>query len=314
MSLFNLCKNSFLSLMIKVQLILFISLGVPYVGFAQGYLKTEYVTSSSLTEYDTGNKFGSGDLLKVSGMYNFSFFNKLNDRKQITSWSMAIHGAYGVMNNREEAIKLNPHKIINLGANINYLHPISKKWSLLVTIGAGIYASPDQITGKSILINGGVIFIRNIKDNLRFGIGVGLTNSYGVPLILPMSIFNWNLSGKYEVSVNLSNGIEVNGGVKFGDKFKLKLQAIETDGMSSVMNINGKSMIYSTIIMRSYLRPEYKISNSSILYLGAGATWFRGTGLTERSIKEFFKAFGGDNQQLDFAGAGYFTVGFCYGF
>lgn len=185
---------------------------------------------------------------------------------------------------------------------------------MLVSLGAGVFSAPNEISSKAILANGCVIFIRRVRDNLSFGIGAGLTNSYGLPLILPMGLFNWSLSGKYEVNVNLANGMQVDGGIKFSDKFKLKLVPIEMDGMSSVMDVEGESMIYSAILVRSYLRPEYKIGRSSALYLGAGGTWFRGTGMSKRSLKDFLENFGGGEKQLDFTGSGYFTIGYTHDF
>lgn len=281
---------------------------------AQGYLKTEYMSASSLKD-GNGDKFGSGDLLKISGGYNLTFSAKQNERKQMTLWAASINGSYGISNNSGEAVNLNPDRILNASINLTHVRPVSTRWSLLVTLGGGVYSAPDAITEKSILANGGAIFIYKVRDNFDLGVGAGLTNAYGIPIIMPMFTTNWQLSGKYEVKVSMASGMEISGAMKFGDKFKLKLVAIEMDGMSSVVDVNGESMIYASATIRSWLSPEYKIGKSSTLFLGVGGTWARSSDLTKRTLKDFFKTFSKDEEdKLNFAPTGYFTVGFRYGF
>lgn len=57
---------------------------------AQGYLKSEYMPSSPFG-YEEGDKFGSGDLLKISGGYSLPFAVKVNERGQIRMWAASIH-------------------------------------------------------------------------------------------------------------------------------------------------------------------------------------------------------------------------------
>lgn len=266
-------------------------------------------------ENKAGEKFGSGDLLKITGRYTLPISMKQNDLGQITMWNASIYGAFGVLSNKGEALDFNRDKILNTSINISHMRPISPKWSMVATLGGGIYSAPNAITAKSILVNGGVIFLYKVRPNLDLGVGLGLTNSYGFPIALPMSIVNWRLSGKYEVKVDIASGMEISGAMKLNDKFKLKLIAMELDGMSAVMDIDGESMIYGTTIMKSWLSTEYKTGKSSTLFLGAGSTWMRSVTLSKRSLKDFFtNMFNDQNNHLGFTPSGYFTAGFKYGF
>lgn len=280
---------------------------------AYGLVKTEYITPSSFKD-ENGNSFGSGDLWMLSGRYAFPLATRQNDSGQPIIWSASIYGAYGILTNKDMTEDVNPDKILNTSINLAHLRPISKKWHLMATLGAGIYSAPDAVTAKSILVNGAAIFIYKLRNNLDVGIGLGLTNSYGVPLVMPMSYINWRLSGKYEVKVDITNAMEISGALKLNDDVKLRLVAIEMGGMSSVTNVEGTSMIYATTTMKSYVSPEFKAGKSSTIYLGLGGTWMRPVTFTKRTFKGFWDSMFNDERDLHFGTAGYVTVGFRYGF
>lgn len=281
---------------------------------AQGYIRSDYLFSSTFKD-ENGNKLGSGDLSKMSGRYTHTFSAKQNDWKQITAWSATLSGTYGILNNRNMLNGMNPDEILNINLSVAHIRPLSKKWSLITSLGVGVYSEPNHITAKSILANGGAIFIYKVNDKLDVGLGVGLTNSYGVPIIMPMSYLKFNLTGKYELKIDLSTKIEVSATAKYSDRFKLKLVAIEMDGISAVMKRDGKSMIYSSTMMRSYLAPEFKITKSSTIFFGVGGAWSRSAQLSERTLKSFWNNFkDDDNEKYRFKPTGYLTIGFRYGF
>lgn len=285
-------------------------------SFAQGFLQTEYMTSSAFrNEEGERVKFGSGDLLKVTGRYNIPLSVKQNDSGQPVVWTATVSGAYGILDNSGDATDFNPDKILNAGINLSHVRPISEKWSMVATLGGGIYSEPNAISFNSILINGGVIFLYRIRPNFDIGIGAGLTNAYGLPVIMPMVAVSWRLSGKYEVKADVAGGLEISGAMRLNDRFKLRLIAMEMDGMSAVMKVNGESMIYATAIMKSWVSAEYRTGRTSAFYLGAGSSWMRSATLSKRSLKDFFRnLFDDKNEELGFSGAGYFTIGFKYGF
>lgn len=285
---------------------------IPVHSLAQGFIKSDYLFSSQLKDKE-GNKFGSGDLFKVSADYTLPFSIKQNSSGQVRAWSATLSGDYGVFNNKNLTDVINPDKVVNLNFNIAHIRPISKRWYLMASLGAGIYSEPNSITAKSILASGGAIFVYKMKHNLDLGVGAGLTNSFGVPIIMPMVYLKWQLTGKYEIKADLTNAMEISGSVKLCNWFKVKLTAIEMDGMSAVMDVDGKSMIYSSTIIKSYLTPEFRLSKSCTFYLGGGGTWARSVKLSKRSFKGFLDTFK-ENNDLEFRPTGYLTVGFRYGF
>lgn len=280
---------------------------------AQGYVKSDYLFSSTFRN-DVGDKLGSGDLWKISGRYTLPFSMKRNNDGQITAWSATISGSYGILHNKNMVNNIHPDEILNTNLSIAHVRPLSAKWSLIASLGGGIYAEPNAITAKCILASGGAIFVYKVSNRLNVGVGLGLTNSYGVPIVMPMAYLKWDLPGKYEIKVDLSTQVEISAATKLTDRLKLRLVGIEMDGMSAVREVEGESMIYSTTMMRSYLTSELKVGKSSTLFLGGGGVWTRSAKLSKRSLKSFWNSFKDDDDKLRFNPTGYLTVGFRYGF
>ena len=163
-----------------------------------------------------------------------------------------------------------------------------------------------------LLANGAIIFVYKLRKNLDLGIGAGLTNSYGIPMILPMMYFSWRNAGRYELKVDMSSGMKVSVATWLNKKLKLELTALDMDGMSAVMEVDGKSKIYSTVMLRSYISPSYQLSRKTAVYLGVGGNWIRGISMSDRSLKGFLNNFKNDEDEPCFRPTLRLTVGFRY--
>jgi len=290
-------------------------LGLSGNCFAQVSLKSDYYFTSPLTNKEDG-KFGKGDFFKISGRYTLPFSVKQNSSGQLSIWAATLSGSYGMSDYKNLTIDIIPDRIINFNLSVSHMRSLSQKWFMIASLGGGIYSQPDAISAKSILVNGNIIYIYRLLDNLDVGIGVGVSTSYGVPMVMPMSYIKYKITGKYELNFEAANSMQISASAKFGDRFKLKLVAMEMDGMSAVMNIEGKSKIYSSAIMRSYLNPEYRIGKSSILYVGAGVALLRSAKISDRTLKYFWETFDDkdDANSYRFKPTWYFNIGFKYGF
>ena len=298
-------------LLLYAAMLLFFFL--PHCILAQGYIRSDYLSSSTFRD-EAGNKLGAGSLVKISGGYSLPFSVRQNRLNQPTAWSASVSGTYGELRNRGVARELNPEKIVNVGLNLSHVRPLSDKWMLIASVGGGIYSEPDKITTESLLASGGAIFVYKMNNRLDLGVGLGLTNSYGVPIVMPMLYVKWDLPGRYEVKVNFSTQMEIAAAARFGERFRLKLVAIEMDGLSAVVKREGQSMIYSSAMIRSFLTPELRIGKSACLFAGGGGVWSRTSDLTKRSLKSFWNKFKEGDDGFYFKPSGYVTVGFRYGF
>jgi hypothetical protein len=294
-------------------MLLVLALGTSLKSHAQAYFKTEYATSSSFRDENNVETGGSGDMLKMQGGVSLPLKYKKYDDGKIKAFAVSVDAAYGIFNNRSISADLHPDRILNTTVSLTYLTPIGNKWSLLAVLGGGIYSNPSQITANSILGSGGTVFIYHVLNNLDIGVGVGVTNSYGAPMVLPMGYVNWQLDGKYEAKVSMLENMEISGAVKLNDFFKLRLIGFELDGMSAVMNVDGKSKLFGTMSMKSGLQVDFRTGKQSSIQITGGGNWYRDAVVVNRSIKDYFRWFG---REFDpsFKTSGYFSIGYKYGF
>ncbi len=282
-------------------------------SYGQGRISYDYISGSTLKD-KLGNKYGSGNMQILSGSYNIPLSIKYNDRKQLTAWNAYIYGAYSTLSNQGEAKDFNPGNILNGSLNISHIRPLSEKWSFIASAGGGIYAPAGEISAKSILANGGIVFVYRLNQNVNIGIGAGLTNSYGVPMVLPMLYFNWQKMSKYEFKIDMSSGLKISAATWLNKRIKVEFTALEMDGMSAVTTIEGKSKIYSTVMLKSYISPSFRINEKTNFFLGIGGNWVRGISISDRSLKGFIDSFKEDDDNPEFGVALRLTAGFQYSF
>ena len=282
------------------------------MGHCQGFINYENVASTTLKD-KYGNRYGTGDLKRIGGRFSLPLSRSLNERNQPTAWGLTLSASYSKMNNEEESQELNPDEVLNTTLTISHTRPLSERWSLQASLGAGIYAMPDEIRWQSILANGAVFFIYRLHDNLSIGLGGGLTNSYGAPILLPMGYLNWKTNGRYNVIIDIANAPKVKVATQIGNAVKMELTAIEIDGMSAVINVDGKYKLYSSTMLRSGLTASLRVFDKASIYAGVGGVWKRNSRITDRNLKSFFKKFSDDTDRYHFGPSLRLSIGFRYG-
>ena len=185
---------------------------------AQVTVKTGYISSSRYKD-ENGQYPGKGDMCFVEGNVNIPVSQKMNERNQPTLWMISAGGSYTAMNNKNLQSYIDIDQIINMQLSVTNIRPISKKWLLLTTVGAGVYASSD-VKLKNVLGQGGVIFIRQFKSNLSLGAGLAVNNTFGYPMVFPAIYFDTMFSQQFiivglqpEVSMGNSFSITATAGV-----------------------------------------------------------------------------------------------------
>ena len=104
---FNLSKRKLLLSVSKLQLILLLCTVIPHNLSAQGFIETGYTPQRNLLDKDD-KKHGSGDLFQISGRYTLPLSVKRNEKGQVVAWSATINCVYSVLNNKDEALDINP--------------------------------------------------------------------------------------------------------------------------------------------------------------------------------------------------------------
>lgn len=297
-----------------IRNIVFFSLLVFFstAAWAQGFIETDYLTSSGMSD-KAGTEHGSGDMLRINGRYTVPLSVKTDDRKRPTAWTATLAASYTMFGNEGEAAEINPDRVLNASLNVSHSRPLSERWRLMASLGAGVYSDPSEIAFRSILANGAVIFAYQINEAMSVGVGGGLTNSYGVPMLLPMGYFTWRTGGRFKLDIDMASGLKIKASTTLGKRFGAQLTAIEIDGFSAVRRIDGEAKIYSSTMMRSTLGASYRLAPKLSLLAGVGGTWLRAVSLSDRSLKGFFSQFGDDEGKYRFKPSLRLSIGISYG-
>jgi len=296
-------------------LLFFLFLGFIYTkSNAQIQLKAEYIGSSDYKDMDNNKTGGKGDAKVFSGSVQIPLSMKMNENNRPIVWGIGLNASYTDLKNKNIPEELSPEKIMNAQISLMHMRPISKNWSVLAALGAGVHTAHDDISKigmKNVLGNGGVIFIWHLKDNLDIGIGPAINTALGYPMAFPAFYLNWELKGRYEVKVSMVNAFEISAGMQMNDNFKLKLVA-EMNGSVALEKINGKDMMFSHQYMVTGLSPEFIFGKFSIpVTLGISAD--RPAYYERRTLKAFFKAMGREHDP-HFTVAPYFSMAINYKF
>lgn len=278
---------------------------------AQITIKTGYISSSQYKDEDGQKTGGKGDMRFVEGGINIPVSQKMNERNQPTVWMISAGAGYTSMNNKNLQSYIDVDQIINMQLNVTNIHPISKRWLLLTTIGAGVYTTSD-VKLKNILGQGGAVFIRQFKPNLSLGAGLAINNTFGYPMLFPAIYFDWSTEGRYQIKVSMLNAMEVSAGMRMNKYLNLKVVA-EMNGSLALLEREGKDVVFSQQFIIAGLQPEFNIGSSFSVTATAGVSCSRIAYYTTRTLKAFFKDMSKDADPY-FKPAAYVSMGMKYKF
>lgn len=280
--------------------------------WAQVSIKTGYISSSRYKDEEGQKTGGKGDLRFIEGGINIPVSQKMNERNQPTVWMISAGGSYTSMNNKNLQSYIDIDQIINLQLNVTNIRPISKKWSLLTTIGTGVYTTSADIRWMNILGQGGAIFIRQLKPNLSLGAGMAINNTFGYPMLFPAVYLNWSTEGRYQIKVSMLDAMEVSAGMKLNKYIALSLLA-EMNGTLALVERNGEDAMFSQQFIIVGLKPELTVGTSFSVVATVGVSCSRIAYYTNRTLKAFFKDM---SKEIDpyFKPALYISMGMKYKF
>jgi hypothetical protein len=280
--------------------------------------KTEYLGSSGYYFLPPGDKprekigDAKGSAVVYQGAFSMPLSMKLNANNRPTAWGIGLGGSYTSLNNKNFTDHM-VSEIMNLQVGLYHLRPLNDKWSMRASVGVALLApSADlsKIRFKHVLGSGGIVFIRHLKPNLSIGGGVAINSSLGYPMIFPAVYLNWELDGKFDVNVELVEGLDVSAGYSLNDWFKLSY-ALEMNGQAALLEKDGKDVIFSHQYIVTGFRPEIKVGKTGLSMTAmAGLNLFRPASYSDRTLKGVFAA---DNDYY-FSVSPYVSFGIKYNF
>ncbi|WP_346319187.1 DUF6268 family outer membrane beta-barrel protein [Chitinophaga sp. YIM B06452] len=277
---------------------------------AQVMFKTEYFGRSGYrkTEGDRSERVGNseGSAMVYQGGVNIPLSVKMNENNRPTLWAVNVGFAYAKLDNKNFTEPLVIDEIMNMGISLSHLRPLNDRWSLMATIGGGIYMPGtrlSQVSFKNALGGVGAVFIYHLKPNLELGGGLAVNNSFGYPMLFPALYLNWKTNGKYAVKVEAMKGLEV--AVEYNAHKNLRLSLVaEMNGQMALLEQDGKDKIFSHQYLVTGFRPEIKIGKRVSIPITVGLSATRPAKMMDRKLKSIFQD-GGYN----FRAAPYASVG-----
>lgn len=277
-------------------------------------LKAEYIplskyipkTNAGKGEENAGEK---SDMRRLEGAISIPLSVKTDSLGRPKVWAVTLGGSYAKIKNLGYTEQLFPDELLNASVGLMHLRPLSKSWNMLFMASAGVYTDLRGISSQDVLLMGGVIFIKQFNPNLALGVGPVVSNTFGIPMVLPAIFLNWKTNGKFQVMVNFPEKVELS--FKASEAIKLKAVA-EVSSMTADVGRKDKAML-SYLQVISGFQPEFKLNKSLTLQLTAGASLYRSMELTSRKLKDFFK----DKQEENpphFETAAYGAVGLKWNF
>lgn len=258
--------------------------------------KTEYIGNSGYYYLPPGEKpkekIGNvkGSAMVYQGSVNIPLSVKSDENKHPTVWGIGFGGAYVSLKNKDFTDRMED-EIMNLQLGIYHLRPLNDKWSMRASLGIGVFTPTSDFSKagfRNVLGSGGLVFIRHLKHNLDIGGGVAVNSSLGYPMIFPAVYLKWKPEGKFDINVELVEGLEVSAGYHFNERFKLSY-ALEMNGQVALLEKDGKNMIFSHQYIVTGFRPEIKFGNTGFSVTGmAGLNLYRPASYSERTLKGVF--------------------------
>ncbi|SEK81772.1 hypothetical protein SAMN05661044_01228 [Olivibacter domesticus] len=275
--------------------------------------RTEYIGNSGYYYLPPGEKprekigNSKGSAMIYQGAVSIPLSVKMNEKNRPTAWGLGFGGAYVSLKNQNFSEQM-VSEIMNIQLGVYHLRPLNDRWSMRASLGAGIFAPTtnfSKLSFKNVLGSGGLVFIRHLKPNLDIGGGVSVNSSLGYPMIFPAVYVKWKLHGKFDVNVEVIEGLELSAGYDFNERFKLSY-AIEMNGQVALLKKDGKDVIFSHQYIVTGFRPELKLGKTGLTMTGmVGLNLYRPASYSNRTLKGVFAS---DNDYF-FSVSPYASVG-----
>lgn len=265
---------------------------------AQIYVKSSVMGSSRYKDRDSlkSDAKGSASMIRAGVQLKLSMkvdtvIKGTDTFPSISMWNIGFDGSRTHFNNKNMKQYDFPADVYNGRFAVTYMHTLNKKWTLMSSLGFGVYTSSvSHISAKQVVGEGALIFIREIRPNLKVGVGIAFDNTFGFPMAYPGIFVDWAVDGrggKYFVRIN-SN--ELKAGMKLTQSFQLSA-SFDLSGTSALY----KDKMFTHTFFAAGLTPEFKVGKHLTIPVTVGISGTRTMYSHDRKISDFFSYLTKDN-------------------
>lgn len=203
------------------------------------------------------------------------------------NWSMTVSESYMEFNNDKYEKTVMPDELLSADISLQHMRNLRGKWSLMAMISAGIYTDLEKINYKDIFINGGVLFIKQQNPRFAWGVGAGLTNAFGPPMVLPGLFVQWNTGNRFKVEIVVPEKISVSH--KLNESVITGIAVRLNGGSFDVEKHNDNRRLLGYKEMTAGWENNFYFSKRVSFNIAGGATLLRSIDYRKKSLSEMFK-------------------------
>jgi len=245
---------------------------------ASRYIRPEDSVKTGSTTSQQRINFGTAFLLS----------NKIDTTTgKLRVWSASLSGTYAQLDNKDYEKSIFPKELLGTEIGLQHYRSLNKRWTMLALLSAGINTDMEKIDHNDLFVNGGVVFIKKQNAKFSYGFGAVLTNSFGVPMILPALLVQWKTGERFKVDVVFPEKLSVSTRLnKYADlalAFRMQGAAYDVEKRKD----NKRLMGYSE--MRIGLENTWHLSRNIDFIASGGSMLYSTTSFQEKKLSEMFK-------------------------
>ncbi|MDR2041005.1 MAG: DUF6268 family outer membrane beta-barrel protein [Tannerella sp.] len=274
-------------------------------AYGQIQIETSYMAPSNYRDENNRKTGGSGDFKDVRLGIQIPVYAKTDETGRSTAWAIASKGAYAAMDNENLSADFCISQLLNAELGVVHARPLSEKWSLMASAGAGVYTDLSGFSGNCILAQAGTLFIRRMSPDMDLGFGAALNNAIGYPMLFPSLYFRWTTGTRFDVKISIYDTFLLSIGMKMNDRLKIRLLA-QARGASAIVERNNETKIFSQQFTVIGLQPEIYVNKLLSIPVTAGVSAKREAYFKDRTLISFYHT---EENYPNFAPSFYASVG-----
>ena len=166
-----------------------------------------------------------------------------------------------------------PDQVYGISNGLSLYQTHGQKWSSISFATIGAYSDMEDVSGKDLLAEGGILIMRKFGEHWLLGGGPVFTYAFGDPLLIPAPYLHYKGGGKIYLDVRVPKHASIGMQVTPNFRAGLALRSLFNNyrlGDPRARNTDGKSV--SIVFSDVTLGAEASLGGRLRLDFGAGTT------------------------------------------
>jgi uncharacterized protein DUF6268 len=260
------------------------SLNGPGMAFSVDYLPPSHYIRPS----DSLKTKATTSQVRYNFGASFSLGSKIDTvTHKVRTWSLSAMGSYTRLTNEKYDNTIFPSELLATDLALQHYRSLNNHWGMVAMLSVGVYSDMGKINGDDVFINGGVIFVKQQNKHFSYGFGAGLTNAFGVPMILPAFLIKWQTDSKIRIDINFPEKIGIAYTLNKQDDLALSFRL-----RGAAYNLQNRPDSNRLMAYREFslgLENTWHLSKKVDFITSGGSILYSGVDFREKSLSDMFK-------------------------